>query len=494
MAQAESRGIAFQAACETAFYLLADLNPLPASCARVCPHQCEARCSREQVDAPVAINALERFLGDFALERKLPLRRDAGVRQAERVAVIGSGPGGLSCAYQLARRGYPVSLFEGFPRPGGMLRYGTPAFRLPREVLEAEVARLLALGIELRTGPVPSLEQIRREHAAVFVGIRASEETRLGLPGQESGNVLSAIQFLHRVNGGEPFEPGPSVAVIGGGDVALDAARTAVRLGGRATLLAGRAAGSLPCSADAAREAEAEGVVIQGPVKVLGVATEGAWARGLACVRLADDGAGLRPVAGSEFSVEASTIIVAAKPERDLRGLASLLAPDGTLRTDEQGETAAAGTFAAGDDLELSIVSTAIFRGRRAAEIIHARLRGSSPASADTGAPITREAMRLGYYPKRARAEAAAVPAAERLRVPWAEATLTLAEDQAAAEAARCLSCGLCFACDTCWKYCQEQAIVRPSEKGQPYRLKLEFCTGCKKCAEECPCGYIEMR
>jgi NADPH-dependent glutamate synthase beta subunit-like oxidoreductase len=447
------------------------------------------------VDTPVAINVLERYLGDFALERKLPLRRSGEERFPERIAVVGSGPGGLSCAYQLARRGYAVTVFEAFPQPGGMLRYGTPAFRLPREVLDAEIERLGAMGIDIRCGaPVPSIQELRRDHAAVFVGIRATAEPRPGGPAAEASNVISALDFLHRVNAGEPFDPGPAVVVIGSGDSAIDAARTAVRLGAGTTMIAPRAAGDLPCAPGAAAEAEAEGVRIEGPARFVALAVEGGRATGVTCIRLAESGAALEAIPGSEFVVPASTVIAAGKPERDTRGLEALAGSDGTLKTDEQGETALAGVFAAADDLDLGIVSTAIFRGRRAAEIIHARLRGLEAPAAEAESAIGKDGMHLGYYPKRARVEAPTVPPADRLGAPWAEVAAPIAAGEAEAEAGRCLSCGQCFACDTCWKYCQEQAIVRPPEKGQPYRIKLEFCTGCRKCAEECPCGYIEMR
>jgi NADPH-dependent glutamate synthase beta subunit-like oxidoreductase len=495
MAQAEAHGVSFEAACESAFYLLADLNPLPASCARVCPHQCEARCNRAHVDTPVAINALERYLGDFALERKLPLQRSGEERVPERIAVVGSGPGGLSCAYQLARRGYAVTVFEGFPQPGGMLRYGTPAFRLAREVLDAEIDRLRSLGIDIRCGaPVPSIEELRRDHAAVFVGIRATAEPRPGFAAPEVPNVISAVDFLRRVNAAEPFDPGPAVVVIGGGDTAMDAARTAVRLGAGTTVIAPRTAADLPCAPGVAADAQAEGVRIEGPARVVALPVEDGKATAATAIRLAGDGAVPEAVAGSEFVVPASTIIVAGKPERDTRGLGALAGPEGALKTTEHGETALPGVFAAADDLDLGIVSTAIFRGRRAAEIIHARLRGLLVPAVEAESVIGKEGMHLGYYPRAARVEERTTPPAARLAAPWSEVAAAITATEAGAEAARCLSCGQCFACDTCWKYCQEQAIVRPPEKGQPYRIKLEFCTGCRKCADECPCGYIEMR
>jgi len=497
LALAESHGKTAERALEEAFYLLADRNPLPASCGRTCLHQCEKQCTRAQVDEPVAIHCVERAVGDFALERRLPLRPLTKERHPERIAIIGSGPASLSCAYQLARRGYPVSVFEAFPQPGGMLRYGIPAYRLPREVLEAEIARLPTLGVEFRcntaVGRDVAYEDLRRDYAAIFVGIRAQPAVRLGLPGEEAPNVLSAAGFLHRVNTGEPPDLEETVVVIGGGDTAVDAARVATRLGARATILCRRTALEMPAIREEVEEAHREGVRIEGPAAPSAVVVENRRATGLTCKRLPLAGA---EASDSEFFLGASTIIVAAKPERDSTGLEALCREGGAITVDEHDETAVPGTFAVPDDLDLGIVSTAIYRGRQVAETIHSRFRGV-PVEAATPPPvITHDKMRLDYYyyPKRPRVSVATVPVAERLQAPEREVSLGLTPEEAIAEAKRCMSCGLCFQCDNCWQYCQEQAIVRPAEKGGAYRIKLEFCTGCKKCAEECPCGYIEMR
>jgi Pyruvate/2-oxoacid:ferredoxin oxidoreductase delta subunit len=192
--------------------------------------------------------------------------------------------------------------------------------------------------------------------------------------------------------------------------------------------------------------------------------------------------------------VPADTIIAAISQETEFAGLEPLRSEGGGLRVDDRGETPVPGTFAGGDVLELGIVTTAIYHGRRAAETIHARLRGLPAEAAFAPPVITRERMRLDYYPKQARAAAETVPVAERLQDPHREVNLGLTREQAIAEAKRCMSCGLCFDCGNCWKYCQDQAVIKPLERSQLYRFKLEFCTGCKKCAEECPCGYIEMR
>ena len=222
------------------------------------------------------------------------------------------------------------------------------------------------------------------------------------------------------------------------------------------------------------------------------ITLEAGRATGLTCRRVT---AAEQPDAGeSGFFLPATTIIVAGKPERDYVGLDALLDEGGTLSTNEQGETIVPGTYAAPDGLDMGIVSAALYRGRRAAETIHMRFGGIQDTGPSAPPVITKEQMQLNYYPKQPRTAMAMMPVDERLRHPEHEVNLGLNQAEAIAEAKRCLSCGLCFECDTCWQYCQEQAILRPVEKGSPYRIKLEFCTGCKKCAEQCPCGYIEMR
>jgi NADPH-dependent glutamate synthase beta subunit-like oxidoreductase len=496
LALAEKRGKTVEQALEESFYILADKNPLPASCGRVCLHQCELQCNRLDVDEPVAIHCLERYVGDHALEKKLPLKRLTDERHAERVAIVGSGPAGLSCAYQLARRGYPVTVFEAFPKPGGMLRYGIPGYRLPRQVLDGEVARLLSLGVEFRCntglGKEITLDTLRKEYAAIFVGIRGQHGVKLGLTGEDAPNVLSAAEFLHRVNGGEPLDVGKTVLVVGSGDTAVDAARVARRLGAQATILTRRSAEEMPAIRHEVEEARREGVRIEGPAVPSAIATEAGRATGLTCRRVT--AAGEADAGAPEFFLPASAIIVAGKPERDMAGLEGLRGETGAIQTNEQGETAVAGTFAAADDLDLGIVSAALYRGRRAALTIHRRFRGILEPEPAAPPIIAKDKMRLAYYAKQPRAALATIPVEERLEHPEHEVTRGLEQAQAIAEAKRCLSCGMCFECDTCWQYCQEQAIQKPVEKGSPYRFKLEFCTGCKKCAETCPCGYIEMR
>ncbi len=496
LALAEKRGKGIERAMEESFYILADKNPLPASCGRACLHQCELQCNRLHVDEPVSINCLERYIGDYALEKKLPLKPLTQERHPERIAVIGSGPAGLSCAYQLARRGYHVTVFEAFPKTGGMLRYGLPSYRLPRQILDGEIARLESLGVEFRCrtalGKDITLDALRQEYSAILVGIRGQHGVKLGLPGEDAPNVLSAAEFLHRVNGGEHLDVGETVLVVGGGDTAVDAARVALRLGAQVAIVSRRSAEDMPAIRHEVKEAQREGVRIEGLAVPSAITTESGRATGLTCHRV--NAAGQPETGEAEFFLPASTIIVAGKPERDYTGLEALRGEAGTILTSEQGETAVPGTFAANDDLDMGIVSAALFRGRRAAETIHMRFRGVEAPAPAVPPVITKDKMRLEYYAKQPRTGMATIAMEERMQYPEREVNRAWGAAQAMSEAKRCLSCGMCFECDTCWQYCQEQAIQKPVEKGSPYRIKLEFCTGCKKCAEQCPCGYIEMR
>jgi Pyruvate/2-oxoacid:ferredoxin oxidoreductase delta subunit len=239
-------------------------------------------------------------------------------------------------------------------------------------------------------------------------------------------------------------------------------------------------------------EAQREGVRIEGLTEPSAIVTEAGRATGLTCRRVSVTG---QPeTSGSEFFLPASTIIVAGKPDRDYTGLEALGGEAGGISTSECGETTVPGMYAANDDLDMGIVSAGLYRGRRAAESIHMRFRGIQEAAPSTPPVIAKDKMRLEYYAKQPRTAVATIPVEERLQHPEEEVNRAYGAAEALTEAKRCLSCGMCFECDTCWQYCQERAIVKPLEKGEPYRIKLEFCTGCKKCAEQCPCGYIEMR
>jgi len=416
----------------------------------------------------------------------------------EKIATIGSGPASLSCAYQLCRRGYSVTVFEAFNLPGGMLRYGIPQYRLPREILDAEIRRIVDLGIELKCGVTVgkdiSFERLRKEYRAIFVGIGAHKGLNLGVPGEDAENVLTGAEFLNRANSGEPVQVGRKVVVIGGGDSAIDAARLSRRLGAEVTILYRRTCEEMPAIEDEVAAALEEGVLIEflsAPTEVL---RDNGIAVGLKCVRMRlgppDESGRPKPVpiAGSEFEVEASMIVAAISQEPEFEPVAELREGADWIRADEWGATKLPGVYAGGDDLALALVATAIFQGRMAARAIEAHLSGHEPEKLEAHPGPCK--VIADWYAEAERHERPRLPVEQRDLE--AEIQKGLSEEEALEEAKRCMSCGMCMDCETCWMYCTNNCFVK-LPKGEHYKVKLELCNGCKKCAEACPCGYIEM-
>ena len=502
VAQAEAYGRTNSQAYQAAWETIVDKNPFPAVCGRVCPHPCEANCNRAQKDGAVAVNALERFIGDYGIEHGLKLPKLTDERKTQKVAVVGAGPAGLSCAYHLARRGYQVTVFEAFDQAGGMLRYGIPAYRLPRKVLDAEIQKILDLGVELRTGVRIGadirLEDLRRDYQAIFVGIGAHQGYRLGVDGEDADNVFTGTAFLNKVNSGETVEIGDKVVVIGGGDTAIDAARVSKRLGADVTILYRRTRQEMPAIEPEIEGALEEGVKIEYLAAPTAILRNNGTATGLRCIRMElgePDASGRRrpvPKQGSEFEVSASSIIAAISQEPNFDGFE--LIHEGNrdwVKANEAGQTGVEGVYAGGDDIELGLVSIAIGQGRFAAEAIDARFQGKEFKKPERPPIIGPDKLKLDWYKPAERHERPHVPVAERgLET---EVEQGLSEADVLAEAQRCMSCGMCMDCETCWMYCTNNAFER-LPKGQHYRVKLELCNGCKKCAEACPCGFIEMQ
>jgi NADPH-dependent glutamate synthase beta subunit-like oxidoreductase len=498
IAQAEAYGQTNEQALELAWQKIVDSNPFPAVCGRVCPHPCEEQCNRKDKEGAVAISALERFVGDFGIARGLKPVQLFEEKREEKIAIIGSGPAGMSCAYQLSRRGYPVTVYEAFSQPGGMLRYGIPRYRLPREVLEAEIQRIVDLGVELKCGVIVgkdiSLEHLRQNCKAIFVGIGAHKGLTLGVPGDDAANVLTGVEFLNRANSGEPMRVGRQVIVIGGGDTAIDAARISRRLGAMVTILYRRTRAEMPAIAGEIDGALEEGVAIEfltAPTKVL---RENGTATGLKCIRmeLGEPDASGRPqplpITGSNFEMKASTIIAAVSQEPELAPIAELREGKKWMQTDEWGATDNADIYAGGDDLALALVATAIYQGRMAAQAIDAHLRGGSLEKPATHPPSDK--VIADWYAEAEQHEPQRLPLEHRDMN--AEIEQGLSTEAGIEEARRCMSCGMCMDCESCWMYCANSCFVR-LPKGEHYGIKLDLCNGCKKCAQGCPAGYLEL-
>ncbi len=504
ISQTEDSGRSYEDSLQKAWDILTEKNPLPSTCGRVCPHPCEGECNRTHKDGAVGINNLERFVGDYALQKGFELKRISADSYPQKVAVIGAGPSGLSCAYQLARKGYRVTVYEAFSKPGGMLRYGIPNYRLPADVLDKEIGRIERLGVEIKCGQIVGrdipYEDLQKNYDAIFVGIGAHKGKLLGVPNEEAVNVLTGTEFLNKVNSGEAPEVGNKVLVVGGGDTAIDAARVSRRLGAEVTIVYRRTRKEMPAIEEEIVGAEEEGVKLEFLAAPVDFERDGDRVTKMKCQRMElgePDASGRRrpvPIPDSYFTLDASMVIAAISQEPDFTGLDILHEGKEWMKADAGGATKIQGTYAGGDVLELGLVTIAIFNGRKAAEAIHNRFQNTQPVPEQKPPVITHDKIILSYYESKLRSEPARIAPEERLKDPDLEITSTLTQEQAVSEAKRCMSCGSCFDCGTCWSYCQDQAIVKPLVKYQAYKFKLDFCKGCNKCAENCPCGYIEMK
>jgi NADPH-dependent glutamate synthase beta subunit-like oxidoreductase len=494
----------YEQAFEEAFQVFLETTPFPAVCGRVCPHPCESDCNRHGKDGAVGINQVERFIGDFGLEKGLKPRKLTEETRTEKIAVVGSGPGGLSAAYQLARHGYPVTVFEAFPKSGGMLRYGIPDYRLPQQILDAEIDRILAMGVELKlntaVGNDISLDDLRKEYKAIFVAIGAHRGIELKIEGESAPNVFTGTDFLHRANTGERIEVGSDVVVIGGGDTAIDAARVSRRLGANVTIVYRRTKKEMPAIDEEIDAAEEEGIEIHYLAAPVEIHEQNGEATGMKCQRMElgePDSSGRRrpvPIEGDTFDLSFTCLIAAVSQAPEFSGFESLIEGNGWVTVDDRFETKVEGIYSGGDNTNLGLVVHAIAHGRSAARAIHEMVSGEKVAAADPEMKVIRaDGIKFDHYQESQHLPPHEMAVDERLRDMHSEIVSTYSDEDAIAEASRCMSCGMCFDCGTCWSFCQDNAIIKPLDKTEPYKVKLDFCTGCKKCSEVCPCGFIEM-
>ncbi len=508
IAQTENYDWSYDDAFNEAWYTITDKNPFPAVMGRVCPHPCESECNRKDKDVAVGINNMERFIGDYGIKNKLKLKKLEGEGGSEKVAVVGAGPSGLSCAYQLARRGYSVTVFEMFDKGGGMLRFGIPVYRLPDDVLDAEIQKIVDLGVEIKyntkIGKDISFDDLKKDYKAVYLSIGAHTGWDMNIPGEDAENVMTGADYLHKVNAGEKVEIGDKVVVIGGGDTAIDAAMTSLRLGADVTLLYRRTRNEMPAIDHDIVLAEEEGInfeFLAAPVEV--IKNGDGKATALKCLRMElgepDDSGRRRPVPieGSEYTVDATAIISAIGQAPDWEGLDSFKNEKGWITADDYGITETAGVFAGGDvTVGLGIATQAIGIGRKTAEAIHHFLRDQELEKPESLPIVRPDSMNLGHYVSLEKNLEKYLPPEER-KTNFNELRFALSEEQAIEEAKRCMSCGRCFDCDNCFTFCSDSAVKKLDKNenpfGEHYKFVLDTCQGCKKCAEECPCGYIDM-
>ncbi len=454
-------------------------NPFTAICGRVCYHPCETACNRQLLgEEPVSIAALKRFMADWAREHGDTKVKPVPVTREERVAVVGGGPCGLTAAHDLALLGYAVTVYESQPKAGGMLRYGIPDYRLPQDVLDEEIARIAALGVEIRTNaPVHDLDALQAEYNAVFVAVGAHRAPGLRIEGEDLGGVQSAIGFLHAVNAGERPNVGQRVVVVGGGNTAMDAARCARRLGAEVTIAYRRSRAEMPAYAFEIEEAEAEGIelnLLTNPVRILG--KDGKVA-GLELVRMElgePDASGRRrplEVEGSNYTVQADTVVLAIGQQPDVDFLPEDVQVSrwGTIVYDEESlVTTREGVFAGGDAATgpRSAIE-AVGMAHRAAEAIHGYLSGEEIELLERIEPEdvvlldhaeVADKLAKGTAVRRPRAHMPELAAEERVRS-FAEVAASFTEAEARAEAERCLACGVCSECYRCVEACKPDAI-----------------------------------
>lgn len=478
---------------ETAWRKIMEENPMPAIMGRVCYHPCEDACNRENLDSAVGINSVERFLGDLALEKNWQPHAPAS-NSGKRVLIVGAGPSGLSAAYHLKRRGHEVTIREAGPMAGGMMRFGIPRYRLPRDILDGEVQRILDMGVTLeldtRLDDVDSA--FTEGFNAVFLAVGAHLAKRIDIPAHQSARILDAVGVLRGMEtGNEPPLLGRRVMVYGGGNTAMDVARTAKRLGAAESIIVyRRTREQMPAHLFEATEAEEEGVLIH-------------WLRTIKTIdetqvtveKMVIDDNG-RPQPTGEFeTLEADALILALGQDVDLSFLEyvpGITIKDGVVEVSEQMMTGRDGLFAGGDMVPSErTVTRAVGHGKRAAQNIDAWLNGGTFKKAPRHALAGFDSLNTWYYgdaPKTVAAELGLV----RRQSSFDEVHTGLDEDNALYEARRCLSCGNCFECDNCYGICPDNAIIKLGP-GKRFEVNLDYCKGCGMCAAECPCGAIIM-
>lgn len=477
---------------EGAWKKITEDNPFPACMGRVCYHTCESACNRGELDESVGINAVERFLGDHALEKGWAFAKPEK-QSGKRVLVVGAGPAGLSAAYHLARMGHSVGVVDGADAPGGMMRYGIPKYRLPREILDREIARIEALGVTIQMNhPVADLkaEMEAGGYDAVFLGTGATLARRAYIPAGDTAHILDAVSVLRSMEGEEKPLLGRKVVVYGGGNTAIDVARTARRLGSESIVVYRRTRDRAPAHDFEIEEALEEGVSMKW-LSTIAQADEGE----IKIEKMALDADGYPQPTGEYETIEADSVVLALGQETDLGFLANvegLVQTKGVVEVDANMMTGCPGVFAGGDMVKGDRnVTVAIGHGKRAARAIDAYLDGRVYEAPAPAAPATFSRLNTWYYadaPKTVRPQLDAV----RRQSTFDEVLQGLTEENALFEARRCMSCGNCFECDNCYGVCPDNAVIKLGP-GKKFRFNYDYCKGCGICAQECPCGAIDM-
>lgn len=454
-----------------AYTILRETNPLPAICGRVCYHPCEDACNRSNIDQSLAIASLKRFITDQNSPEDIELPTIK--RNGKKVAIVGSGPAGITAAYDLALLGYEVIIFEAQPEPGGMLRYGIPEYRLPKVILKKEIGYLEKLGITIKTSTKIdsdiSIDNLKESFDAVLIAVGAALDLKLGIPGEESSGMFYALDFLKAVNSGKEVKIGKKVAIIGGGNSAIDAARVSRRLNSEVIIIYRRSRKEMPASSLEIEAAEKEGIefiFLATPVKIL---TANNRVSKLECIRTKlgpiDESGRPQPIPieGSNFTVDIETIITAIGqiPDANFLKKIGMISSKGTLECNESGMVSK-GIFAAGDVVTgpQSVVE-AMASGRKAALNIDSFLSGKVKEVSEERPPLRLTQDEIEILKKRfSYQERVIMPELtpqERIKT-FEEVELGFSTEQAVKEAQRCIT--TCIFCEICWKVCPAQAIT----------------------------------
>lgn len=479
---------------ESAWRHLTRDNPFPAIMGRVCYHSCEGVCNRGKIDTAVGINSVERFLGDEALKRGWQFKAPA-VESGKHVLVVGAGPSGMSAAYHLRRMGHRVTVKEAGPLLGGMMRFGIPKYRLPREVLEAEMQRVVSMGVdvELNTRITDIAKSMQSGHfQAAFLAVGAHIAKRAFIPAKDSSRILDAVSVLRSMEGGGQPMLGRRVVVYGGGNTAIDVARTAKRLGAtEAIIVYRRNRERMPALDFEVEEALEEGVMVKW-LSTIRQAGEGA----LTIEKMTLDEKGNPQPTGELETLEADSLILALGQDVDLsllEGVPGLEIKDGVVQVDPATMmTGHEGLFAGGDMVPAERnVTVAVGHGKKAARHIDAWLQGKQATPTVKHATASFENLNPWYYSDAPKTVRPQLDMARRTSS-FDEVQGGLTEDNALFEARRCLSCGNCFECDNCYGVCPDNAVIKLGA-GKRFQFNYDYCKGCGVCVAECPCGAIEM-
>jgi len=483
---------------ETAWRHLTRDNPFPAIMGRVCYHSCESVCNRARIDSAVGINSVERFLGDEAIKqgwRFEPPARESG----KHVLVVGAGPSGMSAAYHLRRLGHRVTVKEAGPMVGGMMRFGIPKYRLPRDVLDAEMQRIEAMGVTLELGAkVERIDDTMKAGGfdAAFLAVGAHLAKRAYIPAKDSSRILDAVSVLRSMEGEDQPMLGRRVVVYGGGNTAIDVARTAKRLGAtEAIIVYRRTRERMPAHDMEIEEALQEGVMVKWLSTIRQAGTD-ADAGTLTIEKMKLDDQGNPQPTGEFETLESDSLVLALGQDVDLsllKGVPGLVVKDGVVQVDPATMmTGHAGLFAGGDMVPAERnVTVAVGHGKKAARHIDAWLRGTQRVAAPKHAPATFEHLNPWYYSDAPKTVRPQLELARRTSS-FDEVQGGLTDANALFEARRCLSCGNCFECDNCYGVCPDNAVIKLGP-GKRFEFNYDYCKGCGMCVAECPCGAIEM-